>query len=150
MTGAVAVPVRVTVDGLPEALWVRERVADFAVVLWEPAVGLKVPVTVVAAAPGLTVRTVGLTENNPASAPVRDIAVTDSGALPVLPTVKLRLLLVVVRTFPKDREVVDRIRTGWIIAEACAEVVLLLPALSTAASFPVCLYWMRHWHTEVY
>ena len=80
-------PLRVTVDGLPDALCAMDREADFV-----PGgdVGAKVTVTVCAGAPGLTVNDVGLTVNIVVSAvPVRAMEKTVSAALPVLPTVNV-------------------------------------------------------------
>ena len=52
-------PLRVTAEGLPDALWAMDRLADL-----DPTdEGAKVTVTVCAAAPELTVNEVGLTVN---------------------------------------------------------------------------------------
>jgi hypothetical protein len=129
MIGAIAVPVKDTVAGLPEALWLKETAALLAVALCNPSEGLKFTVTVFGASPGLTVREAGVTENNPASGPLSEMVDTDSGALPVLPTVKLRIRLAVVRTFPKERESTDSAITGSVPVPDSATVDGLPKAL---------------------
>lgn len=77
--------------------------------LCDPAGGLNVTVTVLAASPGLTESDSGVTENIAASPPITEIDDTFSVTLPEFPTVNTMLLLVVARTFPKDRDGGDRV-----------------------------------------
>jgi len=108
---AVPLPVRATGDGLPEALWATDKVADL-----EPAdEGANVTDTVCAAAPALTVKVAGLTVNCAASAPDTVIPDTVSAAAPVLDTVKVSARLCPTCTSPKLREAVEAERPGAVV-----------------------------------
>ena len=90
-------------DGLPLALCAMDSDADFAPL----EVGVKVTVTVCAAAPELTVKVVGLTVNCEASVPLTVMPVMLRAALPVLETVKVAVPEVPTLTLPAETEVAD-------------------------------------------
>ncbi len=99
-----AVPESVTVAGLPLALWAMDREAER---LPGDPVGVKVTVTVCAAAPALTVNEEGLTVNCAASVPETVIPVTLRAALPVLDTVNVCAPFDPMLTVPNDRDEAD-------------------------------------------
>ena len=95
-----AVPDNATDDGLPDALWAMDREADL-----EPTdEGVKVTVTVCAAAPALIVKEVGLRVNCTASVPDTLMPDTVSAAVPVLDTVNACVPDDPIPTFPNDSE----------------------------------------------
>ena len=96
-------------------------------------VGVNVTVTVCANAPALTVKLVGLTVNCAAWAPDKVTFDILSVSVPVLDTVNVCATDEPTTTFPSESETDERLIAGASVADACAEIPLLFPELSTAA-----------------
>ncbi len=108
--GAVIVPLPVsaTADGLPAALCVIERLADFP-----PSVdGVNVTVNAAAGAPGRIVALIGEIEKCAASVPDTAIAVTISAEVPPFPRLKVRAELWPTATSPKSIDAGDSVMIG--------------------------------------
>jgi hypothetical protein len=133
-TAAMAMPLRVTGEGLG-ALHSTARLADLAVVEYEPTGGPNVTVTVCDAPPSAIVKVVGDTANSAESGPERLMPSTTSGAVPVSDTISGRLRLVPIRTPPKLSAAGATPIPGALgMPGTCTDGTLRLPPASTATS----------------